>query len=512
MSAPVVGPGADSGTDATRGPRAIRLLASALVVGIAGDVLLRGGPFRLGFSGFILLAAALLAAQLDRGERERRLLLVGLVAAALGLSFRDLDFVYTIDFLSVLCMGALVVWHGTGKRIRELSPIEAVRAALLGPLALAFGAPGAIQNALARSGGAPEGGGRSRALLIGAVLAVPPLFIVMGLLAESDAVFDSFVQQVIDLLSVAALQHAVIIVFVWWIAAGWMRISSGERTVIRVPDAPAPAVPFLTVSVGLYGLVALLALFLATQARVLFGGAEYLRAAAGLTLADYARNGFFEMVAASGIVLGTLVIAEWLLGRADAPGQRQLRLVGTVLVAEVVALLGSALARMHLYVREFGLTVDRGFALSVMVLVAAVLVVVAVTTLRGRGERFGPLTFAVVIAWVTTFNLLNIEGIVVRANVTRAVNGAPFDARYHGTLSADALPVIRAQAPRLPAAACTALRAALAESWASRLAHTKDADARSRSLSLVFAMRWVDAGAPLACPRSTALPLRAAAG
>ncbi len=496
MSAPQAGPAA---ADGASGLRAIRLLGAALVAGIAGDVLLRGGPFRLGFAGFILLAAALLAALLDRGERERRALLLGLAAAALGLALRDLDFAYTIDFLSVLCMGALVAWHGTGKRVRDISPVEAVRAALLGPLALAFGAPGAIQTALARVGGRPDGGRRSRALLIGALLAVPPLFVVMTLLSESDAIFDRFVRQVVDFLSVDALQHAAVIALITWISAGWMRVSRGERTIVRLPETPTPAVPFLTVSVGLYGLVVLLALFLATQARVLFGGAEYLRAAAGLTLAEYARNGFFEMVAASGIVLGTLVIAEWLLGRDDATGQGQLRLVGSVLVAEVVALLGSALARMGMYVREFGLTVDRGFALSVMVLVAAVLVIVALTTLRGRGERFGPLALAVVIAWVMTFNLINLEGIVVRVNVARAAAGAPFDARYHGTLSADALPALRAQAPRLPAPACEALRAALDESWALRLSRMGDQDARGRSLSLVFALRWIDEGAPLGC-------------
>ena len=35
---------------------------------------------------------------------------------------------YAIDVLSVLSMGALIIWHGTGRELAQLNVAEAVRA------------------------------------------------------------------------------------------------------------------------------------------------------------------------------------------------------------------------------------------------------------------------------------------------------------------------------------------------------------------------------------------------
>lgn len=500
----VGGPAADGAASPVRiaqVPAPVRPLLAALAIGISGDLLLRGSEGRLGFTLWVLLLVGAALALMDRAERERRLLLLGVGAAAFGLAWRDAEILQVIDLLSLLCMGALVIWHGSGKRISDLTVVQSARAAALGVLTTLGGAPSALRDGLQRTKASTSTARSVRALAVGAALAVPPLFVVMTLLGNSDRVFGNFLQNAIDFLSVSATEHVLLALLLSWFAAGWLRAARGEPTGLRVPEVASPGAPFLTVSVGLFGLVALLALFLGTQVRTLFGGAEYLRAAADLTVAEYARDGFFEMVAAAGIVLGTLVAAEWLLAADDEAGRRRFGAVGAVLVAEVSLLLGSAVVRMGLYVREFGLSVDRAFALSVMVLVSAALVTVATTTVRGRAARFAPVMLAATVAWVMMLDLANLEGIVVRVNVARAAAGAPFDARYHAVLSADALPVLRAQAARLPAAECAALSVSLQEHWSARLARMQDADWRQANLPLLRAMRWwADVGA-LECAR-----------
>ena len=78
---------------------------------------------------------------------------------------------------------------------------------------------------------------------------------------------------------------------------------------------------------------------LGTQARVLFGGSSFLRDTAGLTVATYAREGFFQLVVAEGVVLGRLIIAEWMLDPDDAAGRRGYRGAGSVLLTLVSAVL-----------------------------------------------------------------------------------------------------------------------------------------------------------------------------
>lgn len=479
----------------------VRPLLAALAIGISGDLLLRGSEGRLGFTLWVLLLVGVALVLTDRAERERRLLLVGVGAAAFGLVWRDAEILQVIDILSLLCMGALVIWHGSGKRIGELTVVQAMRAAVLAVLTTLGGAPSALREGLDGAGGSATTGRTARALVVGAVLALPPLLIVLTLLGNSDRVFGNFIQAAVEFLSVSATHHALLALLLTWFAAGWLRAARGEPTGVRVPEVASPGVPFLTVSVALLGLVALLALFLGTQARMLFGGAEYLRAAADLTVAEYARDGFFEMVAAAGMVLGTLVAAEWLLTADDAAGRKRFGAVGTVLLAEVSLLLASAIVRMGLYVREFGLTVDRAFALAVMVLVSAALVTVAATTVRDRAARFAPAMLAVTVAWVMMLDLVNLEGIVVRVNVARAVAGAPFDARYHAVLSADALPVLRSQAARLQAGDCQALEGAMRTHWSARIARLEGADWRQANLPLMRAMDWWGGAGDLGCTR-----------
>ncbi|MDZ7631180.1 MAG: DUF4153 domain-containing protein [Gemmatimonadaceae bacterium] len=226
-----------------------------------------------------------------------------------------------------------------------------------------------------------------------------------------------------------------------------------------MPDPRAPGLPFITVSVVLNALVVLLLAFVLTQARVLFGGAEFLRTTANLSVANYAREGFFQLIAASGVVLATLVMAEWLLAADDAHARRQYRTVSVALLALVALLLVSSATRIVLYMNEFGLSIDRAFAECGDR--------VGVRCVGGfrphHAARPVPCSSCarrscVTVGWVSLVNLINPEALVVRVNVARATAGASFDAAYHAHLSADALPLLLQECAT--PAACRVRRAA----------------------------------------------------
>ena len=481
---------------------ASRLLVAAVVAGVAGDLLLRGGnQWRIGLAIWIagMVASVLL---LDRsGSRERNLMLAGLVAAAFGLVVRDAPMLYAIDFLSLLCMGMLIIWHGSGRVLADLSLVETVRAGILAAGNTLGGAIGALsRNAADRAKNGADTG-RTRALLIGAVLAIPPLAVVTALLA-SDKVFEGLLQRVANLNSVG---HLFVIVLVAWFAAGWLRAATGDALGASLPAPQSPALRFATIAVPLYSLVTLLTLFLATQARVLFGGAEFLRQTEGLTVATYARDGFAQLIVAAGVVLATLIVAEWLLDSEDASARRHYRMVGAILLGLVTTLLVSAAARIGIYVQMFGHSVDRLFASAAIVWVLAALVTCAMTTLRTRPARFAPAVVGVTIAWVVLLNLVNPESLVVRLNIARAVAGASFDAKYHAELSADAAPTLVSLADRLPNAECQAVQTELQRTWTARRtpSATTSPDWRGLSIPLVRLEHWYAAGANVPCEKES---------
>ncbi len=486
-------------------PSAWKVLLAALIAGIDGDLLLRGGTWRIGFALWIAGLIVSVFVIGGRATTQRQLLLAGMALAVFGLVWRDSEMLYTIDMLSLLAVGALTIWHGTGRSLASLSIVESARAGIIAGLNTAFGAAGVLSEVTARPEASDTRKATLRSLIIGAALAAFPVFVVTGLLAASDKVFETLMDRVGDVLFTNGLSHVFTAGLLAWIGAGWLRAALGAPIGTSVPEPRSPGLRFMSVAVGLYALLALLATYLATQVRVLFGGAEFLRATQGLTVAEYAREGFFQLIVASGVVLITLVVAEWLLPTDDRDGLRHYRRVSSMLLALVSTLLVSAGVRIWLYMSEFGLTVDRSFAAAGIVWVGATLVAFALTTLRGHATRFMPSAIAVAVAWVTLVNVLNPEALVVRVNVARAEAGESFDAAYHAKLSADALPTLLASAPRLGVVQCQVLEMELRQRWQERLKNpnTGGTDWRGRNLPLRTARAWWDAGAN-ACAQAAA--------
>ena len=376
------------------------IILAALIVGLDGDRLLRGGEVRLGFAVWIAGLVICTWAIGKSHSRERHLVICGTVLAAFGLALRDSPMLNAIDMLSVLCMGALSVWVGSGRRVADLTILESVRAGILAMINTIAGAANVIGDAAARRTGGASGKGIAGALVVGSVLAAPPLLVVGALLASSDKVFDRILSTLASGIMSDGLTHLLVIAMLAWLASGWMRATLGDAIGATVEVPASPRLPFMSVSIGLYALIVLLGTFIAVQARVVFGGAAFLRQTEGLTVATYARDGFFQLILAAGVVLVTLVMAEWFLTADDAVGRRRYRTAAAILLAMVATLLVSSAVRIGLYVNEFGLSIDRSLASAAIVWVSAALATFAGTTLRNAPAKFMPVTLLMTVGWV----------------------------------------------------------------------------------------------------------------
>jgi hypothetical protein len=127
--------------------------------------------------------------------------------------------------------------------------------------------------------------------------------------------------------------------------------------------------------------------------------------------------------------------------------------------------MASALVRLRVYYRAYGLTVDRLLAAAVLLWIGFTLAWFVFTVLRGRGGRF-PLGAVIGgLAVLVMVDTVNPEAVVARVNVERALAGAELDVRYLSRLSGDAVPTLTNQADRLPPSVRTSLLSALADRW-----------------------------------------------
>jgi hypothetical protein len=197
-------------------------------------------------------------------------------------------------------------------------------------------------------------------------------------------------------------------------------------------------------------------LFVLVQLRYLFGGAALVGVTPGLTYSEYARRGFFELVAAAALVLPLLLLAHWLLRKEQPAHERIFRGLAGVQILLLFVIMVSAVERMWLYQQEYGLTEQRVYPTAFMGWLAVVFVWFALTVLRGRRERFA---FGAMVAGyllLAMLHFLSPEALVVRVNAARAAAGRSLDVRYALSLSADAVPELISALPSLnPQDRCT---------------------------------------------------------
>ena len=404
-----------------------RLLLDAIVLGGLADALLRQG-FGVGLLIWTLaLALTFVFFVRRRGDRltgeQKAWLATGLFFAA-AFVLRDSEALHFYDFLAILLAGALLgsisskaspMRSVLGQRVRDLAQAW-LRAMQTGFIGLVH----AIRASAFGEGALGWREGRGRTVVRGALLALPLLLVFGALLSSADPMFGSlFSLPNIDLGEV--ISHLIIAGVVAWIVGGWLYGAlMDERSVSRVREGLPITLGSLDVTIMLGCLVALFGLFVGVQIGWLFGGERLVRSTTGLSYAQYARRGFFELVMVSLLVLPVLLGSRAAILKEDMAAIRRHRALSIPLLVLLGGVMASALGRMALYVHYYGLSADRVFASVFMGWLALVFVWFGLTVLRGRSHDFAAGMTITVFATLAALNLVNPEAFVARVNVARA--------------------------------------------------------------------------------------------
>lgn len=470
---------------------ALRMMAAAAVMGILGDLLLRQIPWGLNiFVWLAALVAIVLWLQRSAGDRVNRWMLAPVILFGALFVWRASVPLKLMDVFAVLVSLALASPLMGRTRVRLASLFQYFVAAVAAGVYAAVGVVPLVFGDVEWKEVSGKNWGRpALAVGRGVVLAVPPLLVFGVLLMSADAVFDNLIRTTFHINVARVLLHLFVIAFCTWIVAGWLR---GLLIGNSLPQEPrnVPRIFSLgIVEIGIVlGMVDLLFLaFVVVQVRYLFGGAPIVGITPGLTYAEYARRGFFELVTVAALVLPLLLGAHWLL-RQEAGAQRTFRALAGLQIVLLFIIIISALQRMRLYTEQFGLSERRLYATAFMAWLAVVFVWFALTVLRGRRERFAFGAMLAGFALVAGLQVLNPDALIARTNLQRATEGRRFDARYLGSLSSDAVPELAAHLPQLNPQDSRTIAAQILKQWPPG----KSAGLRSWSWSRAKAVEVVE--------------------
>lgn len=436
-----------------REPVPALVLAAAAGNGLLGAVVLAVRPGL----GFALLAGAVWVAAVPALVRGRRwadlALAAGSVAAVVVVALRDSAWVIGVCLLVAL-VAALVA--ATGAR--------STLAVLAAPFTAAASAVRTLPW-LARGIGHRSGTSIRQLARIGlAVLVAVVLLVVFGaLFATADPVFARLLPHV-DLRDLPAR------IVLGGMAAG------AAALVAHLTTTPPPGASFTAphprsarlvewlVPTG--ALAVLVWLFVLVQLGGLVGGTRAVLASTGLTYAQYARQGFGQLLAATALTLVVVAVAARRAPRATRVERVTTSATLGLLCVGTLGVVASALRRMDLYVGAFGLTSLRVMATWAELVLGAVLVLVLLAGVRWRATWLPRAVVGTLVVAALGLAVWNPDAQIVRYDA-RASETVGLDVAYLGTLSADAVPAAAALPELTRSCLLAALPREAPEGWAS---------------------------------------------
>jgi hypothetical protein len=419
-------------------------IAAAAAVGLTAGLFLTVGRPGLGWLLLGLVAASgtvfVLRAEGVRLSRVR--VLWGLAALAL----LAVGTVRAAGWLFALCVPVALACGGLalagGRTTRGL-----------------FAGAGAVPMAALRSVGwwvegidrvrKRKDGGRPVRLLAAAGVGVALLVVFGALFASADPAFARILEKALPSVDGGTVRGTIVRFLIFgWGAIGAVYLATRPPTFDRVAEGGGTPVRRIEWLVPIVLLDALFALFVAVQFRGWFGGDRHVQETAGLTYAEYARGGFWQLTVVTILTLGVLAVAARKAPRCDGGDRAAMRTALGLLAGLALVVVASALARMEAYEDAYGLTRLRLLVAACEVWFGLIFVLVLLNGLRLRplGRRKGGwlqrAAFGTGVGMLLVLAALNPDRMIAERNVDRYEATGRIDVYYLRGLSADAAPVL----------------------------------------------------------------------
>ncbi|MCZ7473416.1 DUF4153 domain-containing protein [Micromonospora sp. WMMC273] len=417
--------------------RAVPLAVLAAAVGSAVFVPL--GRVGVGwFLGWLTLTLAVVLAVRSKTAdlpRADKLIRAGWAAAALALiavpAFRNAWWLVTFCVLGALGCATLAIIGG-----------RLVRSVLFGLVATPFAALRGLPWVRRHITASPQEA-TVRKVTVSVVATVVVLVVFGSLLASADAAFSEALGSLVPEINIGT-------VFGWLFLAvvGGLIAVAALYTLAAPPDLStvdregerrlgllewAPAIGALTL---------LFAGFVVVQFTTLFGGQQHVQRVAGLSYAEYARSGFWQLLFVTLLTVAVLGgVSRW--ARRERPVERiLLRVLLGLISALSVVIVASALSRMWTYQKVYSFTGERIFVMAFEMLLGTVFLMIIAAGVKWRGRWIPGTTLALAVAMLLGLAVLNPEDYVARRNTLRYEQTGKIDAWYLRALSADATPAL----------------------------------------------------------------------
>ncbi|GIG44977.1 hypothetical protein Dsi01nite_030180 [Dactylosporangium siamense] len=416
-----------------------RVPVAVLVGGLVAAIVLPGTRVGIGWflGGFALVAAVIAgiwpaAAALPKADRAMRAVWAGSAVVLLSvLAFRNAWWLVTFCVLGALGCAALAIVGG--QRVRSI-----LFSLVAAPFAALRGIPWVAKH-LSATGDRREPPRHTQRVVWSAIITVLFVLVFGALLSSADAAFSQVLSAIVPTVSVGRVFLFIMCALIA-VAAVYTVAAPPDLSTI---DKPGTArLRRLEWGLPIGALVLLYSGFVVVQATVLFGGQHHVLQTAGLSYAEYARSGFWQLATVTVLTIAVLGgVTRW-ASREDRVDRILLRTLLGLLSSLSIVIVVSALSRMYAYQKVYSFTGERIFVMAFELLLGTVFIMIMVAGIRWRGAWIPSTSVGLAVVMLLTLAVLNPEDYAARRNIARYKETGKIDAWYLRALSSDATPAL----------------------------------------------------------------------
>lgn len=428
--------------------RAAAIVAASLGFGLAFDIFFFDQLPGISFPLYILLVLAgvfVSARYFKRHIPQHAVLLMlpllffsGMVAVRASGFITFLNFAMSCYLLALMLYAIYRPNIRTYTLVHYLEPLYELPIRCVKKLGQTLGELVAVRSLVRKHQALPQ-------ILRGVLIALPVLLLFVGLFASADLVFRKVVGDLFSFhVNEAVVAHTFWVLLVTAVFVGVFGYLASKENTQEAPAAQAEAIPKkprgAVEAVVLFGsLNALFLMFIVVQLAYFFGGEQNVLGQ-GITYAEYARKGFFELITVAVLSFLLILAAERMLRGPDGKHDKRFRLLAAGLTVQVLVIMASAFQRLSLYESAYGFTTLRALSHLFIIWLAAVFCMLLYKLFVDQREStFAFAVFVSVIALLAIINVANIDAFVARKNIGRYYSTHRLDVGYLGELSDDAI-------------------------------------------------------------------------
>ena len=328
-----------------------------------------------------------------------------------------------------------------GRKLGDFEMIDYLKAIFILPFQFIASIPTVIAN-LFVSREELRQGSKIYPIIRGLVITLPILIVFILLFSSADLVFQKYLGKIFDfdLSQIGPRLFLIALVTFAFIGAfGYLF----QKMNVFTPQPPSNSTTIgLTEVRILFGAVNILFLmFILVQITYLFGGEDNI-SKIGFTYADYARKGFFELIAVAAFSFLLVFAVERHAPRLTDKHATSFKILAGILILQTILIITSSFKRLLLYENAYGFTAERFYAHALTIGLGLIFLLLLYKIVIDQKEnRFVFSSFVVTILFLIGLNLFNPDLFVAKQNIDqRLAQNEPskLDTAYLQTLSTDA--------------------------------------------------------------------------